>query len=279
MAMSLLQSILSHLPGFATDVLRLCLWLVLLTALFAPLERWFAVREQKLDKRALAQDLGFYFLSSLTPALVMGFPLAMIAELGRALLPAGLLQASASLPLLPRLSLAFVVGEVGFYWGHRLSHEIPWLWRFHAVHHRPQQMYYLVNTRAHPVDLVLTRLFGLTPLYLFGLAGPGAAGMATPVAVILIGTVWGFFIHSNVRFRFRPLEWVLATPVFHHWHHSRVDHINRNYASTFPLLDRLFGTYYLPQAWPADYGVAEDARQEDAVGQPGVKAAKAVDAR
>ena len=74
---------------------------------FAPLERWFAVREQKLDKRALAQDLGFYFLSSLTPALVMGFPLAMIAELGRALLPAGLLQASASLPLLPRLSLAF----------------------------------------------------------------------------------------------------------------------------------------------------------------------------
>lgn len=264
--MSLLQTTLSHLPTMLTDVFRLCVWLVLLTVLFVPLERWLAVREQRLERRALAQDLGFYFLSSLTPALVMGLPLAWVAELGRSVLPASLLQTSASLPLGWRLLLAFVIGEVGFYWGHRLSHEIPWLWRFHAVHHRPQQMYFLVNTRAHPVDLVFTRLFGLTPLYLFGLAGPGAAGTATPVAVVLIGTIWGFYIHSNVRLRLRPLEWLLATPVFHHWHHSRVAPINRNYASTFPLLDRIFGTYHLPDHWPPEYGVQEPPPQH--VGLP-----------
>ena len=73
--------------------------------------------------------------------------------------------------------------------------------------------------------------------------------------VVLSGTVWGFFIHANVRWRFGPLEWLIATPAFHHWHYSRVEHTNRNYALMLPLLDRLFGTLYLPQRWPSDYGL------------------------
>ena len=55
--------------------------------------------------------------------------------------------------------------------------------------------------------------------------------------MIALGIVWGFFIHANLRWRLGPLEWLVATPAFHHWHHSRNDHINRNYASTLPLLD------------------------------------------
>lgn len=253
--MSLLQTLLARLPELMTEVLRLCAWLVLLTVLFVPLERWFSLRRERPRGRAMLADLGFYFLSSLAPALLLSLPLALVAELGRHLLPQSVAQAVVGLPPAARLLLAFVIGEIGFYWGHRLSHEIPWLWRFHAVHHRPEHVYFLVNTRAHPVDLVVTRLFGLAPLYLLGLAGPGVAGSATPVAVILLGTLWGFFIHSNVRIRLGLLEWVVATPLFHHWHHSRVEHINRNYASTLPVLDRVFGTFYLPGEWPAEYGV------------------------
>jgi sterol desaturase/sphingolipid hydroxylase (fatty acid hydroxylase superfamily) len=51
-----------------------------------------------------------------------------------------------------------------------------------------------------------------------------------------------------------PFEWLLSTPAFHHWHHSRVDHINHNYASMLPVLDRIFGSHYLPAAWPTQYG-------------------------
>lgn len=253
--MSLLHILQTHLPGIAIDVLRLVLWLVLLAVMFVPLERFFGERHAGRSRTELFSDLGFYFISSLLPAIVLAAPLALIAVAGQRLLPDAIPATLAALPLWGKLLLGLLIGEVGTYWGHRLSHEIPWLWRYHAVHHSTEQLYFLANTRTHPVDMVVTRLFGLTPLYLLGLAGPGAAGSAAPVLLLLIGTIWGFFIHANVRWRFGPLEWLVATPAFHHWHHSKFEHINRNYASTLPVLDRLFGTYYLPRVWPAACGI------------------------
>ena len=253
--MSLLQTLQTHLPGLAVDVLRLSLWLVLLAIIFVPLERYFGERHAGRSRTELASDLGFYFISSLLPAVLLAAPLALVAIAGQRLLPDAIPAAMTALPLWAKLLLGLLIGEVGTYWGHRLSHEVPWLWRYHAVHHSTEQLYFLANTRTHPVDMVVTRLFGLTPLYLLGLAGPNAAGSAAPVLLLLIGTVWGFFIHANLRWRFGPLEWLVATPAFHHWHHSKFEHINRNYASTLPVLDRLFGTHHLPPEWPASCGI------------------------
>ncbi len=71
-----------------------------------------------------------------------------------------------------------------------------------------------------------------------------------------MGLIWGFFIHANVRWRFGPLEWLVSTPAFHHWHHTRTGPINRNYSSTLPWLDRIFGTHYLPaDRLPEAYGI------------------------
>jgi sterol desaturase/sphingolipid hydroxylase (fatty acid hydroxylase superfamily) len=78
--------------------------------------------------------------------------------------------------------------------------------------------------------------------------------------VLLLGTVWGFFIHANVRWRFGPLEWLIATPAFHHWHHSNEGqpYMNKNYAALLPWIDRFFGTLYLPKdKRPAHYGIDE----------------------
>ena len=253
--MSLLHTLQTHLPGIVIDVLRLSLWLVLLAVIFVPLERFFGERRAGRPRTELFSDLGFYFISSLLPAALLAVPLALVAVAGQRFLPDAIPAAMAALPLWAKLLLGLLIGEVGTYWGHRLSHEIPWLWRYHAVHHSTEQLYFLANTRTHPVDMVVTRLFGLTPLYLLGLAGPNAAGSAAPVLLLLVGTVWGFFIHANLRWRFGPLEWLVATPAFHHWHHSKFEHINRNYASTLPVLDRLFGTHHLPAAWPASCGI------------------------
>ena len=87
-----------------------------------------------------------------------------------------------------------------------------------------------------------------------------------PVLVGLFGILWGFFIHANLRWRFGPLEWLISTPAFHHWHHTLNGPINRNYASTLPWLDWIFGTYYLPKDFPEAYGI-EARLPESLLGQ------------
>ncbi|MBC7505266.1 MAG: sterol desaturase family protein [Sandarakinorhabdus sp.] len=242
------------LPPFVIDVLRLCLWLVILTAIFVPIERVFAQRPSKLLRPQIGNDLFYYFLSSLLPAVLLAVPLAMLGTAVRYVVPSGFHDAVHGLPLWVRLIAGLVVADIGSYWGHRFSHEWPLVWRFHALHHSAEHIDFLVNGRAHPVDLVWVRMWGLVPLYILGLGNVGAAGSLVPVVVTLFGVVMGFFVHANVRWRFGPLEWLMATPAFHHWHHTRSDHIDHNYAATFPFIDWLFGTLYLPGQYPADYG-------------------------
>jgi sterol desaturase/sphingolipid hydroxylase (fatty acid hydroxylase superfamily) len=256
--MQALQPAQQYLPGVVLGIVKLGVWLVLLSAVFVPLERLFAIRPQKLFRRQFGVDLGYYFLSGLVPSLLLGTPMALLAWAVHTMLPNGINATVAQWPTWLRIAAAMVVGEIGFYWGHRWSHEIPLLWQFHAIHHSAENIDWLVNTRAHPVDMVFTRLCGFVPLYILGLAAPlaGIAG-AIPMLVLLLGMVWGFFVHANLRWRFGPLEWVLATPAFHHWHHTNDGpaYVDKNYAPMLPWVDYVFGTFHLPKVQrPSRYG-------------------------
>ncbi len=247
----------SAMQGILVDVARVAAWLFLLTAIFVPLERLFAERPQPVVRRQLGVDLGYFLGNGIVTAALLSGIIASLAVMLHRLLPGGLTAWIADLPLWVRLAAILVISEFGSYWGHRWSHEVPFLWRFHAIHHSAEQVDWLTNTRAHPVDMIFTRLCGLFPVYLLGLAqaGTGPQGLAAPL-LIMLTTLWGFFIHANVRWRFGWLEAWIATPAFHRWHHTNDVHRNHNYASTLPIYDRLFGTLYLPRdTAPPVYGI------------------------
>ena len=235
-----------------TEVLRLSVWLLLLCAIFVPLERLAGIKRQVFFRPQFLTDLGYFVLNAVVVGMVLGAPLVLLGGAVHQLIPSVMLETIAAWPGGVRLTLALLVGEIGFYWGHRLTHQIPFLWRFHSIHHSARDIDFLTNTRAHPVDMVFARTLGFIPVIALGLTGDST----TVTALFLVfGTLWGFFIHANVRWRFGFLEHVIATPFFHRWHHTNDARRDRNYAATFPFVDHLFGTYQSPDEWPTGYGI------------------------
>ena len=246
-----------QLVALVQEVIRLGAWLILLAVVFLPLERLFALHPRNIFCKSLTQDLSYFFISGLVPGLLMVGPLYLAAYGAHSFVPWRLQSAVAALPLWQRALAGLLVSELGFYRGHRWMHRIPFLWRFHSIHHSAEQIYFLTSSRAHPIDNVFIRLCGFMPVYLLGIATPLTQEGGTVAALlVLVLTMWGFFIHSNLRWQLGPLEWIVATPHFHHWHHPLGEQRDRNYASMLPLMDWIFGTYHLPRnRWPSAYGI------------------------
>ena len=154
------------------------------------------------------------------------------------------------LPIIVQFLVLLACADFMQYWVHRGFHELPGMWNFHAVHHSTEHMDWLAGSRQHFVDTLVTRSMAMVPLYLLG------ADKAALDAYVIFAAAQAVFIHANVRIPFGPLKYVLATPQFHHWHHSSdKPAIDTNYSVHLPLWDKLFGTYHMPdEHWPAEYG-------------------------
>lgn len=256
---NLLQQWSALLSAVPHKALGLAVWLLAMAAVFGLLERWRPIRQQPFLRKNLGQDLGYYFLGGLLPPFFTVLAAVAIAWFASGLIPADFHRWVAALPLWLRIVALVLVGDLAFYWAHRWSHEVEWLWRLHSIHHSPNDLDWLVNTRAHPFDLVFARVVSALPVLVLGLRQPDGA-METFVGIYLtLTTVLAFFVHANLRCRLGGLEQIVATPAFHHWHHAddTPSSLNKNYASLFPWIDRLFGTYHLPaDRFPSSYGAS-----------------------
>jgi sterol desaturase/sphingolipid hydroxylase (fatty acid hydroxylase superfamily) len=162
-----------------------------------------------------------------------------------------LVEAVSRLPLAIQVVGVLLIADFTQYWVHRAFHSVPWLWRFHAIHHSATQMDWLAGSRLHLVDAVVTRATTYVPIYILGFSE------AALIVYVVVVAVQATFIHANVRWELRSLQWFLATPAFHHWHHSdAAEAVDKNFSVHTPLWDRLFGTYFLPACWPASYGLS-----------------------
>lgn len=152
------------------------------------------------------------------------------------------------------LFLIVLVADLVQYWTHRAYHEVPLLWRLHAVHHSVKSMDWLAGSRQHIVELLITRTLVLAPIVVLGFSKE-----VIDAYIVIVG-FQAVFNHANVSVRLGPLRYVIVTPNFHHWHHSQDDEaIDRNYAAHFAFLDHLFGTAVQSgRDWPERYGVQGD---------------------
>ena len=155
-----------------------------------------------------------------------------------------------SMPLVLQVVILVLLADFVQYWVHRVFHEVPVLWKFHAVHHCTEHMDWLAGSRTHIVQTLVDRSLVMVPLYLLG---PSLDALNFYVAIAAFQAV---FVHANVGLRFGPLRYLLVTPQFHHWHHAKDDPaIDTNYAVHTPLYDLIFGSFHLPKDhWPKFYG-------------------------
>lgn len=211
-----------------------------LAAVFVPLERAFPRRRQGVLRAEWGTDLAFFVGQQLVwRALVFG-ALVGFAGLLDGAVPGELRAAVAGLPLAAQVVLVILLCDVLVYWGHRLSHRVPALWRFHRVHHTSERLDWLAAYREHPVDGLYTMALENLPALVLGFPLEVIAGF------VFFRGIWAVFIHSNVDLPLGPLKVLLGSPELHHWHHHRGRGGAKNFANLSPLMDVIFGTYEAP---------------------------------
>jgi sterol desaturase/sphingolipid hydroxylase (fatty acid hydroxylase superfamily) len=222
------------------------------TIVFVPIERMLHVRNLSPLRPEWRTDLGYYFISHLLVQFILIAVTASTTTMDGLIASQDLKTAIQSLPVWLQFLLAVFFADLFQAGLHRLYHNVPFLWRFHAVHHSSRHMDWLAGSRVHLIEVVLTRSFVLMPLVVLGFSAP-----AVNAYVILVG-IQAVLAHANLRINFGWLEYVLVTPRYHHWHHARhIDYIDVNYAIHLPVIDVLMGTFKRPPAneWPEEYGV------------------------
>ena len=223
--------------------------ILVLAMLFVPLERLFArLPAQGIFRPGWLTDLVHFGVSHLLVQLTVLLTLVPAAMFFRWAVHPAIQHAIASQPALLQFVEIVLVADLSEYVVHRLFHAVPFLWRFHAVHHSSESMDWLAASRIHLVDAVITRALAFVPLYVLGFStGP-------VYAYLVFVSFHAIFVHANVRFRFGVLERLLGTPKFHHWHHATTP-VDKNFAIHLPVIDRVFGTYHVPEHFPPAYGI------------------------
>lgn len=225
--------------------------LLFLGLMFRPLEMAFPARkQQRFFRPEWWTDLCFFLGQYLLWGGVVLWILKHFGGWIDSWMPTNLREMVASQPWWLQAFEVVLLSDFLIYWGHRLQHQLPLLWRFHSIHHSTEHLDWLAAHREHPLDTVYTMGLINLPALLLGFP------LETLVALAAFRGLWAIYIHSNVRLPIGPLRWIIGAPELHHWHHHRAKNAG-NYANISPLMDIIFGTYRCPEHEPDSFGIAE----------------------
>ena len=144
----------------------------------------------------------------------------------------------------------FIALEFAYYWFHRLSHNVRWLWATHSVHHSSEQMVLSSAIRLGWTGALSGAWLFWLPLVVIGFH-PAAV-----FAMLAINLLYQFFLHTTAVPKLGFLEPIFNTPANHRVHHScDARHLDKNFGGILIVFDRLFGTWCAEEARPARYGI------------------------
>lgn len=147
-------------------------------------------------------------------------------------------------PFIWQLIVGVLVSEFLFYWYHRLSHQIGFLWRFHSVHHGAERVYWANSGRFHFVDIFFQFTLYFIPIFLLG------APLEVTAMFLTLNAVTGILEHANINFRTIVLSRIFNTAELHRAHHAKELKIaNNNYGKILSIWDTVFGTYLKPRSF------------------------------
>lgn len=228
-------------------------------AIFVPLESAFPLRRgQGAFRRGWLTDTQYFFASHALAQVMSVAVLAPAVAIGTVLAVPSAQSTVQSLPVAVQFALCVLVADLAQYGIHRAFHAVPFLWRFHKVHHSAEVMDWLAGSRLHLVDVIVTRGLVLLPLVVLGFE------TSAVYAYLALVSFHAVFIHANFAPRLAWLERWAAMPRFHHWHHgAEAEARDVNFAVHLPMIDRWFGTYHMPEGrWPKGYGIAGERAPE-----------------
>jgi sterol desaturase/sphingolipid hydroxylase (fatty acid hydroxylase superfamily) len=256
------EMILSIVWAFGETIIKLLPYVIVAGVLFTVLNARFACNpgERWWRSRDLVTDLSYWFVIPVFTRflriglLVLGAALIFdihgekdiidFFENGHGPL--------ARLPFWLQTAVYLLVSDFLLYWIHRVFHAGAF-WKYHAVHHSSEEVDWISAARFHPVNLSLGPVLVDVVLLLGGIP-PAVLGILVPFNVLMSA-----FVHANLNWSLGPLKYVIASPVFHRWHHTALDRGGmKNFAGTFPVLDLMFGTFYMPaHELPDAYGIGD----------------------
>ncbi|HWD27048.1 MAG TPA: sterol desaturase family protein [Rhizomicrobium sp.] len=251
--------------GFAHTLLRVLPYMAVMGVVFAvltaltpcnPGQHWWR-------KKGLVTDLCYWFIVPVfTRYGRIGFSVLITVYLLGINTAQGIIHffeyghgPVARLPFWAQFALYLFGTEFLLYWSHRMFHSSIF-WKYHAVHHASEEVDWTSAARFHPVNLLLGTVLVDTLALLAGF-NPDIFLIMAPFDTLTSG-----WVHANLNWTLGPLKYVIASPVFHRWHHTR-EVKDVNFAGTFSIFDLMFGTFYMPKGeLPQNFGIEDEKMPE-----------------
>lgn len=242
------SGILEYLTNMSSAEKFSMIIIVSAAIIFIILERLFPyTKGQKVLREGFFDDLALYTIaqSYILSIIIFSFIINFIDN------TTGLsrLKLFADVPIWIQLIIFTVTHDIYIYFMHKWQHNNKWLWRIHEAHHSPKKVDWLSGSRSHALEILINQTVEFAPIVLLG----------SPPEVIaykgVISAIWGMYIHSNIDVKTGWLQKIINGPEMHRWHHSTGKGRNRNFATKFAVWDWIFGTAYLPDNKPDEYGL------------------------